>query len=247
MLRQMASLLRSAALRSRCLSLAKTLSIGVTSGGEDDQPCACGPDGIAYGGALVAAKVVEDHDAPLRSMGASTASPHVRKMWPLIGPTITKAAVIAGWRRAAITQSGGDRGLAKGVDHPKAVIAAWRRAAVKVMVFRYPKGAFPIRRLPRTAHRRSGVMLGLTVRHWARTGGALNGSLSLMKTILRMLTPPGMRLPPQALADHVRPVPLTGERGFFLKLSPSACAKVHILWQSTHCPPSTSSPPGRAD
>ena len=71
----------------------------------------------------MAAKVVEDHVAPLRSMGASTALTQVRKRWPLIGPTI-KAAVNASWWRAAITQSGGVRGLAKGGDHPKAVIAS---------------------------------------------------------------------------------------------------------------------------
>ena len=69
MLRQTASLLRLAALRCRCFSLAKTWLIGVTSGGEEDQPCACGPDGIPDGWALVAAKVVEDHDAPLPGHG----------------------------------------------------------------------------------------------------------------------------------------------------------------------------------
>ena len=142
-------------------------------------------------------------------------------MWPLIGPKITKAAVIAGWRRAAITQSGGDRGLAKGVDHPKAVIAAWRRAAVKVMVFRYPKGAFPIRRMPRTAHRRSGVMLRLAVRHWARTGGAFNGSLSPIKTSFRMLTPPGCAFHerPTAFAHpHSDPAPRTDFAGWCIGL-----------------------------
>ena len=98
----------------------------------------------------------------------------------------------------------------------------------QVMVFRCPKGAFPIRRLPRTAHRRSGVLLGLAVRHWARTDGACNGSLSPIKTSLDVNTP-RMRFPPQARANHVRPVPLISERVFFGKLSPSACAKIHIL------------------
>ena len=65
MRRQVASTVRSAALRSRVLSLAKTCSIGLRSGRvgrQEEQLGAGSADGAADGLALVAAEIVHDDD-----------------------------------------------------------------------------------------------------------------------------------------------------------------------------------------
>ena len=80
-----------------------------------------------------------------------------------------------------------------------------------------PRGAFPIRRLPLAAHPRSGVMLVLAQVSAGQSIPRIDCSprLDINENKSPDVDTPLMRLPPQALAGHVRPVLLTGERGFF--------------------------------
>ena len=67
-----ASTVRAASLRSRCLSLAKTCSIGFRSGeyfGQEEQLGAGRPDGLTHGFSLVAAKIVHHDDVAGRECG----------------------------------------------------------------------------------------------------------------------------------------------------------------------------------
>ena len=62
---QMASAVRRAALRRRCLSLAKSISIGLRVGGvfrQEEELGAGIPDGLTDGLAAVRAEIVQDHD-----------------------------------------------------------------------------------------------------------------------------------------------------------------------------------------
>ena len=61
-MRQVASMVLGSALRIRCFSLAKSCSIGLRSGRQEEEMGAGGPDGAAGGLSLVAAEVVEDDD-----------------------------------------------------------------------------------------------------------------------------------------------------------------------------------------
>ena len=108
-----ASMLRLAARRMKCLSLANNCSIGLRSvGWQEEEPCTCGLDDAANGRALMGAEIVE-HDDVARFQGLDE-----------FGFDIEAEGL-------AVDGS---------IEHPRRIDAIMRSAAMKVTVFQWPYG-----------------------------------------------------------------------------------------------------------
>ena len=130
----MASDVRAAAFRKKCLSLAKTCSMGLRSGEYLGRKNSLAPaarmswlDGFAF----VAAEIVHDDDiAGLQGREENLFDDRARKLSPSIGPSTSHGASMR----------------------------SWRSAARNVVVFQRPCGTLARSLWPHSAHPRSGAM-----------------------------------------------------------------------------------------
>lgn len=134
----------------------------------------------------------------LRWVATRTCPIQGQKAAPLIGPPIPQGAVIASWRKAAINVMPRHFARTNGAH-----------AAIQC-----PKGALPIRRLPRIPAAPQRGHVG-----FRRSPSGLNQWRLQRLTLVNedkalQVNPARMGFPPQALAGDIRPVLLTGERRF---------------------------------
>ena len=97
------AMVRSAALRSSAFNLAKSISIGLKSGGwrQVEQEGARRRDRIAHPGDLVGGQIIHDDDVAGRQRRDQAALDIVRKISPFIARSMTNGAVTASTRRPA--------------------------------------------------------------------------------------------------------------------------------------------------